>query len=989
MARRLEVKFKLETVDARGNSVKKRVKDYLGISLSSVRTIDVYTIDAWLSDGQFEKIKDDIFVDPITQDASYVPFAEDFNYLVEVGFLPGVKDNAGDVAVEAIEDLLKTKLKKGKRVYTSVQYLLKGAISKEQADQIAQELLANDMIQRWKVLDPAQWKKEKTNIVIPKVEIPHKPEAKELELGSDEQMLKLSEDRSLALNLADMHTIKDYYSKSEIIESRKSAGLSEKPTDVELEVLGQTQSEHCKHRIFNGLITYRDGGNTEKIDSLFDTYIKKSSKEIEAQVPWIVSMFWDNAGVVKFDDNWNYVVKCETHNSPSALDPYGGALTGIVGVYRDPMGTGLGSKIISGMYGYCTASPFYDGDLRPRMHPRRLLEGIIDGVKDGGNNSGIPTEFGLTFFDESYIGKPLVYVTAVGIMPSEVNGKPSNEKSIDDGDLVVMVGGRVGKDGIHGVTESSLELGEWISLGHVQIGDPYTQKKVQDFLLEARDSGLYNCITDCGGGGLSSAVGETALFSNGVELHLDKIPLKYAGLDPWEILISESQERMVLAVKPSKLAELKKLAKLYGDEMTAIGTYKSSGKFHMLYDGKAAAYLDMDFLHSGFPRLELEAEFNQELEEEPDAGNIDHNETLLKILARENVASKEFIQRQYDHEVQGGSVLKMFLGATNDARGDAAVTRPLLDSFEGLAMATAINSHYSKIDAYHMTTAVLDEVIRRVISVGATMNQIALNDNFCWPNSIYDPDKNPDGKHKLAQLVRANKALYDYTTYFKTPCVSGKDSMFVDGNLEDVDGNVHKISGLPALHFTAVAKVNDVTKCVSLGAKKPGDLVYVLGETRDELGGSEFYDMHGRVGKNVPKTDKETALKIYKAVEGVISNSLAASCHGCYIGGLGVALAEVTFGGGLGLEIDISKAPGGLDEDYKVLYSESTSRFILTIDPKNKEKFEKTLVSIPFALVGKVAEDKKMKVTGLGGDVIINTDIGDLKKSWQSTFGGF
>jgi len=986
---RLEVKFRPDVVDAKGNYVKRRIKDYLSIPVSSVKKIDVFTIDAELSKAQLESVKNDIFCDPITQIASYKSLADDFDYLIEVGFLPGVKDNAGDVAVEAVQDLLKTKLNPGEHIYTSAQYLIKGVIAKEDAERIASELLANDMIQRWNVMDYAVWKAKGVEVIVPRVEIPHTPEVKELELDDDEQMLKLSESRSLALSLADMHTIKEYYSKPEVAAARQEIGLTENPTDVELEIIGQTQSEHCKHRIFNGLITYKDGKKTEKIESLFDTYIKKSSKKVEEDVDWIVSTFWDNAGVLKFNNDWNYVIKCETHNSPSALDPYGGALTGIVGVYRDPMGTGLGSKIIAGMYGFCTASPFYDGTLKPRMHPRRLYEGIIEGVKDGGNNSGIPTPFGLSFFDHSYIGKPLVYVTAIGLMPKEVNGNPAHEKGIDDGDLIVVIGGRVGKDGIHGVTESSLELGSWITTGHVQIGDPYTQKKVHDFLLEARDKELYNCITDCGGGGLSSAVGETARFSNGCELHLDKIPRKYEGLDPWEIFISESQERMVLAAKPDKLKALEALAGIHDVEMTVIGTYKNSGKLHLLYEGKTAAYLDMSFLHSGFPQLELEAEFAPEIGEEPTIEDTDHNVTLLKMLSRINVASKEFIQRQYDHEVQGTSALKPFLGAENDARGDAGVIRPLLDSNEGLAMVTAINPHYSKIDAYNMAACVLDEAIRRVISVGAGMDQIALNDNFCWPNSIYDAEKNPTGKHKLAQLVRANKALYDYTTFFKTPCVSGKDSMFVDGNLVDKDGKTHRVSGLPALHFTAVARIDDVNKCTSMDVKKPGDLIYVVGETRDELGASEYYNMHESVGKNVPSVDKEGALRTYKAVAEAISRGLVASCHGCYRGGLGISLAAVGFGGGFGLEIDLSKVSGSLNKDYKVLYSESPSRFVITIDAENKKEFEEILKEVPFGLVGGVTSDKNLKIKGLGGDIIINTDISELKKSWQSTFGGF
>lgn len=992
MVKRLEVKFKDGIYDARGDYVKRKIKEYFKLPVEDVKEIDVFTIDVDLTDEQFEKIRNEIFLDPITQSASYKPLAENFNYLIEVGFLPGVKDNVGATSVGAIEDLLKIKLKQGEFVYKSAQYLVKGNVSKQDAEKIAKELLANEMIEYWKVLDFSTWKEKGMEITIPKVKIPHKPEVKEIDLNlSDEELVKLSKDKSLALSLDDMRTIKEYYERPDVIKKRKEVGLSEKPTDVELEVIAQTQSEHCKHRIFNALINYTEDGKTEQINSLFETYVKKSSKEIEKEKDWIISTFWDNAGVVKFNNDYNYIVKCETHNSPSALDPYGGAITGIVGVYRDPMGTGKGSKIIAGMYGYCTADPFYDGNLKPRMHPRRLLEGIVEGVRDGGNKSGIPTPNGFAFFDNCWIGKPLVYVAAIGISPSQVLGEPFHTKKLDDGDLLVMTGGRVGKDGIHGVTEASLEHGSWITAGHVQIGDPFTQKKMHDFLLEARDKGVYKSITDNGGGGLSSSIGETARMSNGCEVHLDKVPLKYAGLDPWEIMLSESQERMTLGVDPSKLDDLRKLAEKHDAEMTVIGTYKSNGEFKIFYDGKVIAYLDMDFLHSGFPQLRMEAEWTPELEEEPNVEKIgNHNETLRKMLSRINIASKEWIERMYDHEVQGGSVIKPFLGEKDDGLGDAAVIKPILELNEGLAISCGVNPKYSRIDTYSMATCGLDEAIRKVISVGSTLDQIALNDNFCWPNTIYNPETNPDGKYKLAQLVRANKALYDYSTYFKTPCVSGKDSMFIDGNLKDDDGKTHKISGLPALQFTAVSKINDINKCISMDVKRPGDLVYVIGETRDELGASEFYEMLDHIGINAPKLNRETALKIYEKTSDAIQKGLVASCHGCYRGGLGIALIQKAFAGGHGLDIDLRKVPAeGINRNYQALYSESLGRFVVTVSPENKDEFEKIMEGIPHAEIGRVIENKNLVVTGLSGERIIDHDIYDFKKAWQETFKGF
>ena len=384
-----------------------------------------------------------------------------------------------------------------------------------------------------------------------------------------------------------MKVLRDYFNNDEVRNVREEYGLS-LPTDVEIEVLAQTWSEHCKHKIFNSQITYWDDKGSSVINSLFNTFIKRATKEINK--PWLVSVFTDNAGVIKFNKDHNLVMKVETHNTPSALDPYGGAITGIVGVNRDPLGTGIGARLIFNTDVFCFASPFYDKELPPRLlHPRRIFEGVRRGVEHGGNKSGIPTVNGCIVFDERYLGKPLVYCGTGGIMPSMINGKPSHIKEIHNGDLIVMTGGRIGKDGIHGATFSSLQLDEDSPVTAVQIGDPITQKKMLDFLLEARDKGLYRSITDDGAGGLSSSVGEMAQLSGGCVIELDKCPLKYPGLDPWEILVSESQERMTLAVSPEKISEFLDHAGTRDVEATVIGTFTDSGKFHVKYGDKNVA----------------------------------------------------------------------------------------------------------------------------------------------------------------------------------------------------------------------------------------------------------------------------------------------------------------------------------------------------------------------------------------------------------------
>jgi phosphoribosylformylglycinamidine synthase len=982
MPHRIEVAFRPDVFDAAGETVRKRIVEDLGIGVSSVKTADVYTVDAKLSREQLEMVAKELFSDPIIQNFSVdKPVAVqvgEFDWLIEVGFKPGVTDNVGKTAKEGIEDILKTRLDGA--VYTSRQYLIRGKLERSDIEKIASELLANDLIQRWTIMDFNAFKRKGVKAAVPKVELKHRPSVKEINLNvSPEKLLEISEKRHLALNLEEMLAIRNYFTSPKAAEERKGFGLSGKPTDVELEAVAQTWSEHCKHKIFNAEIEYECNGEIQKIDGLFNTFIRKSTEEIRKRKDWILSVFWDNAGVIRFNDDWLFSLKCETHNSPSNMEPYGGALTGIVGVYRDPMGTGKGSRLVFGTYGFCTGYPAYKGDLNPKIHPKMLLEGVRKGVEDGGNKSGIPTPYGIVLFDDGYMGKCIVYVAAGGLIPSEVGGRPGYEKKAASGDLIVMAGGRIGIDGIHGVTASSEKYSEHTPASHVQIGDPITQKNMMDFLVEARDRNLYTCITDNGGGGLSSSVGESARFSGGAELHLDKAPLKYAGLDPWQILLSESQERMTLAVPEQKRKALFQLAEKHGVEVTVLGKYTDSGKFHILYKGKTVALLDMEFLHSGLPKMKLKAKWRQpELGEPAEEKVPDYNQLLIGILSRPNICSKEYIVRQFDHEVQAGSVIKPLVGKESDVYSDAIVLRPVLTSMEGLAVSAGINPKFSQIDTYHMAANCIDEAIRRIIAVGGSLEQIALNDNFCWPSVT-------DDEYKLAQLVRANQALYDYTTAFGTPCISGKDSMFVEGDVMDKNGDLHRLSALPTLQFTAVGKIDDVRKCVTMDVKRAGDYVYVLGMTKDELGASEYYEMLGYIGKNVPRVDAEQSRRLYNRLSSAIHKGLVSSAHGCYRGGLAIALAQSSFAGGLGIELHFSRVPEtGVNTDDKLLFSESAGRFVVTVQPKKAPEFESLMAGTVFSKVGRVRIDKKLIIHGLDEKTIIDADIDKLKKAWKS-----
>ena len=995
MPHRLEIALKENLVDAEGQGICRKAKNYFGIEMHSVRTIHVVAIDAELSDEQLNAVQTDIFTNPVTQISSYQPLDIEFDWTIWVGFRPGVRDNPASTAVEAIEDLLAIRFDAGRSVYTSRRYCLKGeGLTAEDLDKIAGELLANSIIQQWKIFSARQWDAaEGTGFIIPKVILDHVPTVTTIPVDSDRSLEKISDERNLALNPKDIPTIRAYFLDDNTGKERVKVGLGD-PTDVELEYISQARSDHCNHNTFRGLFRYldRSTGETEVVDNLFKTCIETPTLALKAKKPWVVSVLWDNAGAGRFDADHHYVITGETHNSPSNMEAYGGAITGIVGVYRDPLGTGKGSKLVMGSYGFCVGARDYDGALKPHLHPRRLLDGVIEGVRDGGNKSGIPTTFGQVRFHPGYLGKCLVFVTAVGIMPAMVDSKPAEEKHTSPGELLIMCGGRVGKDGIHGVTAASETFSEQTPAGHVQIGDPYTQKKMHDFLLQVRDEGLIRFITDNGGGGLSSSVGESARFSNGCQVDLEKVPLKYEGLDQWEIWVSESQERMTVAIHPHDRERFFELSEKHAVESTVIGCYTDSGKLHITYEGRTCAYVDLDLLESGFPQWEFEAEWIS-----PELRGLcepvlkppqDYSDLLNDLLGRPNICSTEWITRQYDHEVQGTSVIKPLVGASRDVNSDAAVIRPVLDSQKGLAFAQALLPEYSAIDAYHMTACSIDEAVRRVIAVGGDLDHIGGVDNFCWPNIQYDPELNPDGKFKAAQLVRSCRALRDICMAYEIPLLSGKDSMYVDGNLPGRYGATHKVSALETLQFSAISVIEDVTRCVTMDSKIVGDLVYVLGTTRNELGASEYYEHLGYIGRNVPEVRPDEVIPLYRHLMQAIENDLVASAHGVYRGGLAVHLALVALGGNHGVHADLSKVPGneGLRDD-RLLFSESAGRFIVTIDPNNCIPFEDIFKGDSCACIGRVTDDSAMVVLGLEQQTIISVPVAKLKTAWKKPFG--
>ena len=995
MAYRIEIGLKRGIRDARGRGIAAKTRRFLRLPVVSCLTRDVYKVDVAINARELRAVRK-TFTDPVTSRSAIARLTQPaFDWMVEVGFKPGVTDNVGTTARAVVQDVLDRPLTSLESVYTSIQYFFRGpALSREDVWRIGRDILANPLIQTIQVFSAGEWSSAPVDAAVPAIR-----ETAELRVGtydlsgSDADLQRISSEGILSLSLDEMHAIRDYFASDEVQRLRPMLGLPEHPTDVELECIAQTWSEHCKHKIFAGRVHYVDEfGREEWIDSLFKTYIRDATTKIGKEIGWLVSVFSDNAGIIRFNDRYNIAYKVETHNSPSALDPYGGAITGIVGVNRDPMGTGMGCEMLANVWGYCLGSPFYSGDLpEGLMHPSRIRDGVHQGVIDGGNQSGIPYARGFERFDERYIGKPLVYCGTVGRIPRLLQDQPSERKEIDPGDIIVMCGGRIGKDGIHGATFSSEELRKESPAQAVQIGDPITQRNLYEFLMEARNSGLYRALTDNGAGGLSSSIGEMSRLSGGADLDLSKAPLKYEGLQPWEIFLSEAQERMSLAVPPEKLADLLALAQRREVEATALGTFTATGALVVRYGTRVVANLQLDFLHDGGPRMQLQARWQppQIPSPKPPRRGL-RNRYLAEALRSLNVCSREFKSRQYDMEVKGLSVVKPFVGVYCDVPSDATILLVEHGCREGIVLAEGINPFYSDLDTYNMMASVIDEAVRRVISVGGRLDRIAGLDNFCWPDPVQS-EKTPDGLYKMAQLVRANKALYDVTTAFRVPAISGKDSMKNDS----VRGG-RKISIPPTVLFSTIGKIDDVGSAVTMHFKNAGDSIYVVGTTREELGGSEFFRLLAQAqgtpasyGGAVPKLDMDAALATYLAMNEAVSRGLLRSSHTPTLGGIAVAFALAAIGGDLGADIDLSRLPcDGMLEDDAKLFSESNSRFVVTCAAEREGEFEALFAGLPISRVGKVTTEKRLHIQGAGGRKLVEMDLNALRRAFKETLYG-
>ncbi|MBI4705000.1 MAG: phosphoribosylformylglycinamidine synthase [Deltaproteobacteria bacterium] len=990
MAVRIEIGYLSGLPDPRGRAVLGAIRSFLGIGAETVRTVDAYLVDAQLSAAEAERVRD-CLVDPVTQRGAVGRLEpEPCDFVVSVGYRPGVTDPVGKSALALIEDALGRQLGAGAAVYCSRLYFIAG-VREAEARTITTELLANPVVERFAVLGREAYLGSAQGTSVPAVRGAHAPAVASIDLGGpDAALVALSRERLLALSLDEMRAIRDAFADPAFQTARVRAGLGPEPTDAEIECLAQTWSEHCKHKIFNATISYHEPGREpETIRSLFETFIRAPTERIrQRQIAregssWLVSVFHDNAGVVAFGEGAHLVYKVETHNTPSALDPYGGAITGIVGVNRDPFGTGRGAELVANVWGYCFADPRWDRPVPPGLlHPRRVREGVHRGVVDGGNQSGIPYARGWELFDERYIGKPLVYCGTVGRLPREVAGAPGHEKRVRPGDRIVMCGGRIGKDGIHGATFSSAELDASSPVQAVQIGDPITQKRMLDFLVEARDLGLYTAITDNGAGGLSSSVGELCLLSGGARLDLGRAPLKYAGLDPWEILISEAQERMTVCVPPELLALFMDLAARREVEATDLGEFTASGAFAVRYGERAVAYLPLALLHDGVPRMRLAARFSPPCHPEPELPELgDFTPTLCALLGRPNLACGERRARHYDHEVQGRSVVKPYAGVRGDVPSDATVLLCEHGHRAGFVLSEGVHPYYADIDTRSATLVAVDEAVRKAVGTGARLDRMAGLDNYCWPDPVQS-EKTPDGEHKLALLVRSAKALAELCEAYGVPCISGKDSMKNDALLGGV-----KISVPPTLLFSVIARIDDVMRAVTVDVKRPGARLYLLGRTREELGASELYRHLGQgLGNRAPGVDPAETLPLYRALEQAIREELVDSCHSPSRGGLAVALFRTALGGRLGLDLDLDAAPDlAALPAAAALFAESAGRFVVSVAPDRAEAFEAMLPDGAFACLGEVTAEGMVRVRHRGRTVL-RGELAALERAWKETF---
>ena len=968
---RVEIHWRGTHLDGRVAQLLRRAAQWARVPVQQAAVVDLYFLRGTLSPEDVERIAQELLADPVCQHPRWrlleagepSPPPSDGRWVVEVMLHPGVAD---PVAERLLGGTARIGIPGLEAAATGTRYELWGDLTREQVVALAEGLLHNPVIQTYALGELAL---SLEVVACPSDEVEIIP----LRGMDPPQLLALSRERVLALSLEEMQAIQEHYT-----------ALGRDPTDVELETLAQTWSEHCAHKTFKARIRYTWAGGLarhlpdgtlgpqtgeEEVDGLLTTYIRRATEE--AAEPWVRSAFVDNAGIIALDEDWDVSFKVETHNHPSALEPFGGANTGVGGVVRDILG--VSARPIANTDVLCFGPrDLRDQDLPPGvLHPRRVEGGVVAGIEDYGNKMGIPTVNGAILYDRGYVGNPLVFCGCVGLAPRD-----AHPRHPEPGDLIVVLGGRTGRDGLHGATFSSTALahdtGQTVG-SVVQIGNPIVEKAVMEAVLRARDEGLYHAITDCGAGGFSSAVGEMGR-DVGAEVELHHVPLKYPGLRPWEIWLSEAQERMVLAVPPTHLERLQAICRGLDVELTVLGHFTGDRRLTVRYQGRVVADLEMDFLHGGLPRKRLTAHWQPSPSPEPPLPHTpDLEATLLRLLTRPETASKEPVIRRYDHEVQGGTVVKPLVGPRGEGPSDGAVCKPLgTQGWRGIALGCGINPWFGLLDPYAMAWAAVDEAVRNVVALGADPDQVALLDNFCWG----DPNL-PD---RLGGLVRAAQGCYDAARTFNAPFISGKDSL----HNEFVDPEGRRTPVPPTLLISALGIVPDVRRAVTADLKRPGDLIYAVGCTRRELGGSAWFRSLGALGHEPPKPCRESP-RLMRALHQAMREGWVRACHDCSEGGLGVAAAEMALAGGLGAALDLRGLPrsADVDRDDVALFSESLGRFLVEVLPEKQREFEALFRDLPLGLLGAVQEAPVLRIRGLEGGEVVRLSLSEIRRAWK------
>ncbi|MCL2389328.1 MAG: phosphoribosylformylglycinamidine synthase subunit PurL [Elusimicrobia bacterium] len=785
-------------------------------------------------------------------------------------------------------------------------------------------------------------------------------EIKILKLSGNE-LVNFSKKNSLSLNLAEMKAVQNYFKK-----------LKREPLKAELETIAQTWSEHCKHKTLTGIVKFQGTIGGKKIKKHYKNMLKETifKATMELNKKWCLSVFRDNAGVIEFDKNYGIAFKAETHNRPSAVDPYAGAATGVGGCVRDIMGVGLGAKPLATTGVLCVGNPETPSKNIPKgsLHPKHIVKEAIKGVGDYSKGMDIPVISGGVFFDSGYTTNPLVYAGTMGIMP-----KNTINKEVKSGDLAVGVGRKTWRDGIHGATISSMDIdGEAKNTSGVPQGDPALQKKMLAAQLKARDAKLYRAVTDCGAGGYSSAFGELGAGS-GVHIELEKIPVKSAGLSPWEIWVSETQERMAFVVPPKNIKKFISIFKKAGVEAAVIGKFTNDKKLTLTYKNELIGKMDMQFLHKGVPESVKIATYTpakETLQKPLKFTGVKVSQSLKKVLADLAVCSQENVFNKYDYNVQKQTVIKPLC---NGVPSDASVVCPdktIKNTKKGIALSIGLNPHYGKVNTYKMASSAVEEAIRNAVAVGANPERIAVLDNFCWGNTT-KPEV-------LGSLVAAAEACYDMAKKFGTPFISGKDSLY---NEYIVGGKTFAIPG--ALLISAMGVVDNVKNTLTLGLKRKGNIVMLAGITRNELGQSVFNKVNKISGGVVPEVYADESLKIMRGIYSAANKGLIKACHDLSKGGLAVAISEMAFAGNIGAKIDLNAVlTKGSLTDAEILFSESNGRFLIEAALQDVKKIKEIFKGSALSIIGEVAsgninfENKKTKLS-------VSENVKTLRDIWQ------